>query len=692
MNRESLGFYIFRWFVAIAVFVLMAMLYWSSLLVEEEVLNVQSSLNSIRNDISILREQIHHIESRPPSPTPSTLQAPISDSSQANLLEEDPFYTTTLPSLLPPQFHPSGLFRQATVGRPADLHPFSNWQNVSSWRDQCSLSLAKQQFGKYESMAPDMATRIEMRHRASDGAVEYWIFLRDNVYWQPLSPEMFSESVHMAPHFLKRHQVTAHDFKFYVDAIMNPYVQQPGAVAMRTYLNDLEEIRVVDDLTLVVRWKTKDLIESDGSHVYKAKYVSKQITGGIKPLASFVYQYFPDGKKILDEDKDPETYRTNSVWAQNFSQHWARNIIPSCGPWIFQQMTDREIRFKRNPDYYQPLAVLIGESVEEFKEAPDAIWQDFKADKIDVYPLQPDQQIELSRFMSSSQYDKQKNKDHTINQIDYIGRSYAYIGWNSTNPLFKSKKIRQALTLAIDRERIVQQYLNGQGILINGPFYPYSPNYDKTLSPWPFDLDAAKRLLRQEGWYDSNDDGVIDKEIDGKRVSFQFTLTYFVKNPTTKAVVEYISTSLKELGIVCHLNGVDIADLSAVFDQKNFDAIVLGWSLGTPPEDLRQLWSSAGAKEAGSSNAIGFVNAEVDEIINKLEYEYDAQERIKLYHRFNRIIFDECPYTFLYTPKAKLLYRSYVQNVWIPADRQDLVPGADVAEPDSSIFWIKKHD
>ena len=140
----------------------------------------------------------------------------------------------------------------------------------------------------------------------------------------------------------------------------------------------------------------------------------------------------------------------------------------------------------------------------------------------------------------------------------------------------------------------------------------------------------------------------------------------------------------------CDLNGVDIADLSAVFDDKGFDALCLGWALGTPPEDPRQLWHSAGAKEPGSSNAVGFANKEADEIIEQLTFESDENKRIALYHRFHEIIHEEQPYTFIYTPKVALLYREYVQNVFIPADRQDLIPGANVPEPNSSIFWIKK--
>lgn len=700
MNKEPIGLYIFRFVLGFGLFAFMAMLYWSSELLEKDMQEVQAGISEIRNNLFNLQIDIEKIRltgSHQQAIAPQPLQSPPSsvwksmDANLPNLLQEDPFYATTLPHLLGPHFKPQGFFQQATIGKPANLHPFSNWQNVSTWHDQCNVSVARLQFGKYETFAPDMGIKVELRHRQSDGSIEYWVYLRNDVYWQPLTEQMFANQVTLAPQFFKKHRVTAHDFKFYYDAMMNPYVQEPGAVSLRTYFNDLEEITVLDDFTFIARWKSRDIKESDGKTSRKAKYISMQMTGGLRPLPRFLYQYFPNGKKIIEHDQDPLTYRNNSVWAQNFSQHWARNIIPSCGPWIFVEMTDREINFKRNPDHYNPLSVLVESSYTQFKETPDAIWQDFKSDKLDAYILQPEQLIELANFLQSEQYQTQVKEGNAIERLDYIARSYSYIAWNQAKVYFKSKKVRRALTMAIDRDRIIRQYLNGLGIPINGPFYVNSPDYDASIIPWPYDPEAARRLLREEGWYDSDADGLIDKDIDGVRTPFQFKLTYYVKNPTTKGIVEYISTALKELGILCVPNGVDVADLSAAFDDKSFDALMLGWSLGTPPEEIRQLWSSAGAQEKGSSNSIGFSNAEVDNIIELLDYSFDPEVRIKLYHRFDQIIHEECPYTFLYTPKASFLYRKYLQNVWIPADRQDLIPGANIAEPDSSIFWIKKH-
>ncbi|WP_068471397.1 ABC transporter substrate-binding protein [Candidatus Protochlamydia phocaeensis] len=703
MNKEPIGLYLFRFVLGFGLFAFMAMLYWSSVLIEENLKFLRSDLVQIKSDLFSLRTEIERVrtdmlktllERSNFIPAPS-LQSPsqkVNESATAaqadNLLSPDPFYETTLPQLLGPEFKAHGIRKEATIGKPDNLHPFSNWSEIATWNRLCTVGVAGQEIGKYETLTPDMALKMELRENAQKQP-EYWIFLRQDVFWEPLRQNHFSEGVVLAPHFFRKHPVTAHDFKFYFDAVMNPHVEEPNAVSLRTYLSDIEDIQVVDDYTMVVRWKTQKIKDGKESEAFRAKYLSKSLTGSLRPLASFVYKYFSDGSKIIEDDSAPQTYRTNPIWAQNFSHHWANNVIVSCGAWLFDGMTDREIRFRRNPNFYDPLAALAEAYEIKFKDSPDAIWEEFKTGKLDLFTLPPHQLSELDRFLQSSPYQFQEKQGLAIKRLDYLARSYSYIGWNQANPLFKSKKVRQALTMAIDRERIIQQNLNGMGIQITGTFFPLSPSYDPSLKPYPFDPQQALRLLSEEGWYDSKGEGVLGKVIDGKYTPFKFTLTYYVKNPTTKSICEYIATTLKEIGIICNINGVDLADLSAAFDDKSFDALFLAWTLGTPPEDPKQLWYSTGAKQKGSSNSIGFSNAEVDAIIDRLDYEYDYQKRLELYHRFDAIIYEEAPYTFLYAPKEALAYRSYLQNVFIPADRQDLIPGANVGEPVPEIFWIK---
>ena len=691
MNKEPIGLYVFRLLMGMALLGFMFMLYWSSTLIE-------SNIREINNEIFLIRKELARVQvpqkGREPrlngavlAPEPVTASDSVNsliDSSIENLLKPDPFYEETLPELLGADFRPHGTFRRASIAKPENLHPFSNWSEVSQWNALCGGTVAQSMFGKYETLSPNFAYRVEERN-VGEPDHEFWVFLRDDLYWEPLDPSFFDGEIQLAPHFLKRHPVTAHDFKFYFDAIMNPFNQESGALALRSYLGDIAEIKVIDDKTFVVRWKIH-VIDGEPRIVYN----SRNLTGALRPLAGWVYKYFADGSLIVEDDSDPETYRSDSVWAQNFAQHWAKNIIPSCGAWIFAGMNDQRIKFRRNENYFEPLAAL-GEEIEvRFKQSPDNVWQDFKGNKLDSYTLQPNQLIELEDFLLTPQYNQQDQKGAGIERLDYVVRSYSYIGWNQAKPYFQSKRVRQALTMAIDRERIIRQNLNGMGIPITGTFFRYSPSYDPSIPFWPFDPERAKLMLAEEGWYDSDGDGILDKEIHGKKVPFRFSLTYYVKNPTTKAVCEYISTALRDIGIDCKLNGVDIADLTAAFEDKSFDAINLAWALGTPPEDPKQLWFSTGARERGSSNAVGFVNERADEIIKRLEFERDPAKRIELYHEFDRIIHEEQPYTFLYTPKAILLYRQYLKNVFIPKDRQDLIPGADVAEPDSSIFYLDK--
>lgn len=681
MLRESLAHSFFRDILAVGLFCLGILLYWSSLLQEQHLAALQAQMTEIQQEMASLQT------TGPGGGSPTSqkqAERPHIDPSLPNLLTEDPFYAHTLATLLPPNFRPSGTRKMATVTKPDHLHPFSEWAEVVDWVAQCSVAVGNPHFGRFETLAPDMAIKMEER------GAEFWVHLREGVYWAPLRQTMFSDRIRLASHFQHKHPVTAWDFKFYFDAVMNPWVQAPGAVAMRTFLQDIEEIRVIDPLTFAVRWKTAEVADSEGRKVQRVKYVAKWITGGLRPLASWVYQYFADGTKIVEDDSAEDAYRTNSAWAQNFNEHWAKNCIVSCGPWIFERMSDQQIVFRRNPDHYDLLAVLVEAMEVDFKESADGIWEDFKAGKLDSYELRPEQLAEWESFQKSKQYLQQRTEGNGINRLDYVSRRYSYIGWNAAKPLFANKQVRQALTMAIDRQRLIDRNLNGLGILINGPFFYTSKANDPTIAPWPFDPAAARARMESAGWVDARGTGTLEKTIDGVVTPFTFSLTYYVKNATAQAIGQSIALGLRDIGVKCRLNGVDIADLSAAFDDKSFDALYLAWIFGSPPEEPRQLWSSAGAKIKGSSNMVGFANAEADRIIDALDYTYDSDERIALYHRLDAIIRDEAPYTFLYTPKTVFLYRDYLQNVWIPSEHQDLVPDADMAEPQPNIFWLKR--
>lgn len=654
----------------------LGMLYWSSLLVEK-------GMQELRRDIESIKKELHTTKSTSAKALPPFEKSQVvrrePDPAFANLLIPDPFYEKTLPELVGKNFAAHGVRREATLGRPDNFHPFNNFAEVARLNSLCSGQLAKSHFGKYELLAPDMAFKIEKRDRVEKpGTFEYWVYLRDDLFWMPLNKKDFPANFPLSSHFLQPHRVTSHDFKFFYDAVKNPYVAESRAASYRKAYSDIEELEIIDDFTFVVKWQGR---EDPLTHNYKVKYSSLNVTASLQPLASFVYQYFADGKKIVEDDN----YRKSSIFAENFSNHFAKNIIVSCGAYYFDGMQEEKLFLKRNPYFYNPLAALVEEMEVTFKDSMDAVWQDFKAGNIDLCLLPPTQESDYLKFIESKNYIEQKNK---ISSLTYIDSAYFYLGWNEKNPLLEKREVRLALTEAVNRKRIIDQNLNQMGIQITGPFFYASPSYDKNIAAWPYDPSHAAELLEGEGWIDRDGDGIREKEVDGKKQLFQITLTYYVKSMNTKMICEYISTALREIGISCRLHGVDLPDLSRSLDEKSFDAVFMGWGLGAPPEDPESLWHSSGAKEKGSSNAVGFKNPEADQIINELHFEYDKEKRLALYHRFHNIIHHELPYTFLYSPKRQLLYRENVKNVFIPKERQDLIPEAEVMEPDLRVIWL----
>lgn len=678
MKQRPKGMIYFALSVMIIIF--FTLFYWSFVLQEERLRAIEENLRAIKQDLQIQKA----IASKP---SQVKVALPNVQSVYPNLLVEDPYLQTTLPTLLGPHFVPKGVLRMAVIGKPDLLHPFSQWAQVSEWTSYCQAAAAQAKVGFYEILAQDFATRIEERPADREDRTSFWIYLRNDLFWQPLEPDHFPPSTTLASHFLEKHQVTAHDFAFYWQALSNPHVDVAQAVALRFLLRDIEQVQVVDDRTFVVTVRCSKQQDEKGQAVFKPPYAAHFYVAQLRPLPCFVYQYGLDGQKICPDDALPDFYAQSSLWAQHFVSHFASRVIVSCGPWIFDGMTDEQIRFRRNPDYFSQVHALYEAMEVYFLETQDAIWRDFLAQKIDLCLVSPQNHIELERYLVSKPYEEQKKRGQEIEQASFLQRQFSYIAWNQNKTFFQNKKVRQALTVAIDRERLVRQNLSGQAMEVTGPFFRDSLDYDQQIEAYPYDPDRAKRLLAEEGWFDSNGDGIIDKVIDGERIDFRFSLTYFVKDQSAKSICEMVALFMKQVGIDCVLNGLDIADLSASFDNKGFDALFLAWALSSPPEDPRQLWHSEGAEEKSSSNMIGFRNEEVDRAIELLQFEADAIARRQLYWKLHQIFHDEQPYTFLFTNKATLLWWNWIDNIFIPKKRQDLIPGAVVEQPVILYSW-----
>ena len=270
---------------------------------------------------------------------------------------------------------------------------------------------------------------------------------------------------------------------------------------------------------------------------------------------------------------------------------------------------------------------------------PDAatMFLELKFGGIDVMALTPPQyKLQADTELFNKYFQK----------FRYPAFGYTYLGYNLRDPRFSDKRIRKAITFAINKKDIIAGVLLGYGTPCTGPFPPESWAYNPDVRDFEYNPEKAKALLKEAGWKEGRD-GIIAK--DGK--VFEFTVLVDQGNDARMKTAQIIKENLKKAGIVMHIKVLEWQALLHQFiDKKRFEAIIMGWGLSRDP-DLYDIWHSSKTKE-GDFNFISYKNDEVDRLLLEGRRTFDIEKRRKIYHRIHEILAEDQPYTFLYVPDA----------------------------------------
>ncbi len=230
-------------------------------------------------------------------------------------------------------------------------------------------------------------------------------------------------------------------------------------------------------------------------------------------------------------------------------------------------------------------------------------------------------------------------------KFTYPSHGFLYMGYNLNNFFFRDKRVRQALNYAVDKNEIIKAVYLGQAEVSTGPFTRDSWAYDFNSRPAEFSPLRAKELLKQAGIYDSDSDGILDK--NGR--PFKFTIFTNQGNMERKMAAEIIQKRLADIGIKVSIRVVEwTVFIDRIIKKKKFDAVLLGWSLSQDP-DVYSLFHSSQTSE-GEFNFIGYKNPEVDELLVQARREFDKERRKELYYKVRRLIYDDQPYMFICSP------------------------------------------
>lgn len=479
-----------------------------------------------------------------------------------------------------------------------------------------------------------LAWRVEI----TDDYKEYTFYLRQGVKWHPVSGVDLTSKKHAWLN--KSHELTAHDFVFALDMTLNPQVENGFT---KSYYQDIESYRAEDDYTLVVRWKKKT-------------YQSLSATLGLNPLPRFLYAFDEAGNEY---PKETVGLRLN--------QHWYNNKgIVGTGPYRFESYKPGvKIELGRSQDYFGQKPAIERLTFPIYTDPKQTVLK-LKSGEINFGKLMPGQyREEVLAWKDQPEAQRPKNNPFVNGQLECVVTDYpafSYLGWNADKPLFSDPKVRTAMTLALNREQLIQEVFVGLGSVANGPWLPQTGQLDPSIDPLKFDLARATKLLAEAGWADTDGDGLLDKVLGGQKTPFVFTLLIYGNSAEYTSLGNIFKEDLLKIGVQLKIEAADWSLMQKRMDEKKFDAFTGGWAMSWD-NDPHQLWHSSQADIPKGSNRVGFRNSEADQLIEELRGTFEAEKRTTMLRRLHRLIYDAQAYTFLRVVQSPYCWSKEVKNV-----------------------------
>ncbi len=481
-----------------------------------------------------------------------------------------------------------------------------------------------------ETWMLDVPLLSESYPEVSEDNLTYTFTMREGVRWH--DGELFS----------------AEDVLFSAKAMMNPHADTAD---QRGYYVDLANVQVEGRQ-----------VRFEMSRPY---FLNDLALGTLYILPKHVYD--PDGVLdaynygdiIAEGALDDDALRS---YGEAFNRHAANRQPIGTGPYKFESWdSGSEIALTRNEDYWGVPAYL------------EQIRIRFITDDTARLTALKSGDIDFNARLNSNQFANQTSGaafDAQLAKSKFSIPQLSYIVWNPMRTFFADRRVRQAMTMLIPRQDIIDNLRFGLGRIGVSNFSPGSPDFNTSIEPWPYDPARAVELLDEAGWIDHDGDGIRDK--DGEKFSFEFLGS--AGSVFTDQLLPILKDELGQVGIEMTERRLEFTVVIENVRDKRYDAYAGAW-LADLQQDPYQLWHSDSIADRGS-NYGSFSNAEADRLMEEARLEFDPELRKALYWRFQEILHEEQPYTFMLYPEESVAYHNRFQQVeFLPAR-----PGYDLTK------------
>ena len=330
-------------------------------------------------------------------------------------------------------------------------------------------------------------------------------------------------------------------------------------------------------------------------------------------------------------------------WRQN--SEWFRDNLVVNGPFTLESWEPQQ-RFviRRNENYYEP-------------GLP-------KVDRI-VFQLVPEENSRLALLRSKQAHMMEFihpadagliEADPDLRLLMHIPRFFFFLQWNVSRPLFADKRVRQALTMGIDRQEVVDSIYYGYASIGHSVFPSNHWAHNEDLEPWPYDPGRAREMLAEMGWVDTDGDGIVDR--DGE--PFSFELITNSESQIRIDLVVMLQEHLKRIGVDARIRAMEFNALLGPLSEHDFDVVMGGLAIDTSL-NTEYFYHSTGID--GSYNWGMYSNPEMDRLIEEANSYIDPLEAKYLYDQLQEMLHEELPMTFLYEQRRLSATQKKLQGV-----------------------------
>lgn len=440
--------------------------------------------------------------------------------------------------------------------------------------------------------------------------------------------------------------VTAHDVIFTLKAALAPGIANEGK---KNYLSSLVDATPDSLNPKVIHFSCKPGLRMEYTTGAEVAILPAHLYDPEEALRDIPFSVF------IHNNADSTQSEKIATWAKDFGSHrfqkTPENIIGSGAYRVTEWVSDQRIKLQRKSNHWTQ---KISESHGFFDQYPDNIHYTIISEPAGITAAARNGQLHVGPIVRSPDYvalkeDENFLADFHVKLAPELTTNVILVNW--CKPALQTLKTREALAHLFNSKQYIETVQKSTGQIISGPLHPSKNGYHHHLTPRNIDAEKARNLLEEDGWLDSDGDGVLDKIIDGKKVDLRLDYKYNTENEGRKNAGLMYREWARPLGIDIQVKSAEWLVFIEQIMGKDFDLAFFSWTDEHAPTDLAPLFHSASIDNGYNFGC--YRNREVDALLDELSTTIDSDRQVQLYRTVQEILHREVANIFVSTNEAR---------------------------------------